>query len=149
MSDSRREEFDLSPDLVRRKLAREAIAARLHPGCRVRVIKRLVRFDSAHDERGYTLHKLALWKLPSSEGPTLARDWIVRKKDLAWRNLLETMKGPVLMAGDESIIIALLHDVPDPEFGSRSWALLLSDKALLGWCYALDGLEILAPAGDK
>lgn len=137
----------LTDDELRRQSAREKIAARLSPGCRVFVVKRLVVNDSARDQREYTLHKLALWRDPSPTGPLMARDWRVRKKDPTWRNALEAHKGPVLHVGERATVIALLPKVDCPTYGTRPWALLLSDDGMLGWCYALDGLEILAPAG--
>lgn len=146
--DERQETLDLSPDEVRRKLARERMSARLSPGCRVFVVKRRVELDSARDQREYTLHKLALWKRPSSDGPKLARDWRVRKKDPFYRDRLQECKGPVLVVGDRATVVALLPSVQCELTGSRPWAFLLSDSGLVGWCYALDGLEILAPAGE-
>lgn len=152
----------LTDDESRRAAARASAIVLLVPGTQVRVIRRVVQNDvEAHKksfpkgtvvtgvQKSFTLEKLQLWKHPDDRGPQMALEWRTRRFDSTWKRDLERLKGPCMLLNEHAIVVANLPAQKSKKYGSQPWCLLLTSSGELGWCYALDGLEILSPVSGS
>lgn len=136
--------FDRGDEEGVRHQRRIDMVKRLRPGCTVRIIERHIE-DPKYPGSGknYTLTKLATWNSPNSDGIKLVRNWKDNHKKEAYQKEYMSVRGPIILAGREAFVIAVLPDVPCDLIPSRPWALLMTQEGLLGWCYALDALQLV------
>lgn len=131
--------MDEHDERVREEKRREMIKT-LKPGDVVRVIE---RFTTGPSYKPYRITRLSTWKQPNSDGIKLARDWSKRQHNEDFKVAFAKAKGPLIQLDCTAFVVAVIPSMPDDLSPDRPWVLLMTDDGCLGWCYAIDGLQIV------
>ncbi len=128
-----------------REEKRREIVKLLKPGSIVRVIERYIQPQHlpSQNPKGYKLTRLSTWRRPNADGIILARDWSRRQHDADFKEAFARAKGPLILLDETALVLAVLPDLPDELSPARPWVLLMTVNSRIGWCYAIDGLELV------
>ena len=121
---------------TKREILRKETIKKLSPGCTVRVVSRVMTDEGG---RSHQLIRLSTWKEVSSYVIVLAKTW--RPSPHVTREMAR-LRGPSLVVGNAAIVVAVLPEVQCEPQKTRPWVLLLTSHGQLGWCYAIDALEL-------
>jgi len=114
------------------------------PGSRVRFVHRSISSSQAEGAsdliRHYVLDKVTLWKRPGPHARQINLWWRDKRDEQWYKDMRRQELHSVQRVGTQATVVSFLVC---PDTGQRWVALLLDGGRGLGWCYAIDALELV------